>query len=272
MLTAALVIPIEAQVPADQSHIFSISSVLKKLKQNQNILIIDVRPKTEFEKFRIPGSVNMPLYAVKTTPFLKSKTVILVNNGFHSNTLERECVILKKQGFKAYVLNGGLNLWKQENGPLEGDPFAQKQLNKVTARDLFQEKENKNLIVIDASDIQRPKTGEQLPSVKHLPGLKSLSPQYLEQPGGAKRQHPPILILNNDGHDYGKIEKTVRQSGIKNVFYLEGGMEKYSRFLHHLALSRVPKGSRVKTVSKCPRCGEKDFDTKTRKHEKGHEK
>jgi hypothetical protein len=46
----------------------SVESVRQKLKENQNILLVDIRKKDEFEKFSIPGSINIPLFAVKTAP------------------------------------------------------------------------------------------------------------------------------------------------------------------------------------------------------------
>ena len=60
LLISALAIPLEAQAASDQ-HTISAAAVIKKLKQNRNILLVDVRPKTEFEKFKIPGSINIPI-------------------------------------------------------------------------------------------------------------------------------------------------------------------------------------------------------------------
>ncbi len=261
MLVTAFVIPLWAESHTEQSYAIPMTSVLKKLKQNQNIILIDVRAKDKFEKFRIPGSVNIPLYAIKTKPFLKAKTIVLVNNGFQYTQLEKECSRLIGQGFKPKILTGGLNYWKNEKGPLEGDPFAQKQINKVSAREFFQGKDLKNLFVINASKEKSEVAKELLPNSVHMPESSSLSPLCLER---AKRtgetQDSPILIFTKDGKGYGRIEKAAKQAELKNVFYLEGGLDSYSRFLHNLALSRAPRDSRVKTVSKCPKCGEKDKD------------
>jgi len=50
------------------AFVIPIESILQKLKENQDIILIDVRKKDEFEKFSIPGSINIPLFAVKTAP------------------------------------------------------------------------------------------------------------------------------------------------------------------------------------------------------------
>ena len=92
----------------------SVESVLRKLKGKQEIILIDVRKRDEFEKFRIPGSINIPLFAIRTKAFLKSKSLVLVNEGYNYTQLERECAYLRKSGFRVWLLNGGLYYWRQK--------------------------------------------------------------------------------------------------------------------------------------------------------------
>ena len=60
----------------------SVESVLQKSKEKQEIILVDGRKSDAFEKFRIPGSINIPLYAVKTKAFLRTKLLVLVNEGY----------------------------------------------------------------------------------------------------------------------------------------------------------------------------------------------
>ena len=66
----------------DAAYAISPDAVLYKLKQKQKITLIDVRNPEDFARLHIPGSLNIPLYAVKTKVFFKSFPVVLINEGF----------------------------------------------------------------------------------------------------------------------------------------------------------------------------------------------
>ena len=113
------------------SYVISVESVRHKLKEKQDILLVDVRNKEEFEAFSIPGSVNIPLFAIKTKSFLKPKFLVLLNEGYNYDELEQACEDLRESGFTVWVLHGGLYYWKEKGGRLKGNPFMQKELNKM---------------------------------------------------------------------------------------------------------------------------------------------
>ncbi len=75
----------------DPSLAISVEAVRYKLKRNQKLTLVDVRSRQDFERLHIPGSINIPLYAVKTKTYLKSAPVVLVNEGFRYVELENEC-------------------------------------------------------------------------------------------------------------------------------------------------------------------------------------
>jgi rhodanese-related sulfurtransferase len=69
---------------------------------------LDVRLPSEFQNFRIDGSINIPLYFIrlklnaldKSTPY-----VVCCDTGRRSSAA---AYILSERGFEAYVLKGGL--------------------------------------------------------------------------------------------------------------------------------------------------------------------
>jgi len=250
----------------DSSLAISVDSVLYKLKQKQNITLVDIRKAEEFEKVRIPGSINIPLHAVKTKTYLKLQPVVLVNNGYQYTLLEKECKNLKSKGFKVKILKGGLNCWRQKGAPFAGDVFAQRELNKVSPRAFYQEKDFGNQVVIDVSKTQNTKTKRLIAQAVHLPFSYNPNGKSYARFSGklnriAKQKNNPfmsVLVFNEHGNGYEKVEKTIEESGLNNVFYLKGGLKGYERYLEHLALSRQPKASRLKTVTRCKNCGKEN--------------
>ena len=48
---------------------------------------------------------------------------------------------------------------------------------------------------------------------------------------GQDRTSPNILIVNEKGTGYEKIESLLRKSGLKQIYYLQGGLAGYRDFL-----------------------------------------
>ena len=66
----------------DSSLMISLEAVLQGLSSEQKIVLVDVRGRKEFNRFRIPGSINIPLHFIKTKTFLRTKSLVLVNEGY----------------------------------------------------------------------------------------------------------------------------------------------------------------------------------------------
>lgn len=254
----------------DASFAVSVEYVLYRLKQKQNITLVDVRRPDEFNRLKIPGSINIPLYAIKTKAFLKSSSLVLVNAGYAYSLLEKECRRLNDLGFTVSMLDGGLNAWRYRNGPLEGDLLQLKTFSRVSSRIFHQEKDFSNTIVIDVSGVRGSSSKQLIPAAIHLPQVgasanqpvRNLSLDDLRASVRENRKNPnsAILITNQDGKGYEQIEKTIAKADLGPVFYLAGGLDGYRRFLDHLALSRKPQAKRVKTINECSPCGKKGED------------
>jgi hypothetical protein len=70
------------------------------------------------------------------------------------------------------------------------------------------------------------------------------------------RPFQSIIIFNETGEQYEKAEKIMSRMGIE-AFNLQGGVAGYQNYLEGLLLSWKPRDSRMKTVSNCKPCGEK---------------
>ena len=230
--------------------------VLRDMKGNKTLFLIDVRNRAGFEKFRIPGSINIPLYAVKTKAALRTGSLVLINEGHSYGQLEKTCRQLREAGFKASVLAGGLNRWRQVGGRLEGDPFAIKELNKIMARAWFQEKKYKNWIVIDVTEDGKGK--EWIPwsiAVPYTDDSEPFSARLVEVLAGSEKDPlSSVLIANEDGEGYGRMEKSLAKAGIENLFFLKDGFKGYRKFLEDQVLMSGKKEKRTIGVKGCPSC------------------
>ena len=95
----------------DSAMAISVETVLYKIKGNQPFTLVDVRRKQAFKRLQIPGSISIPLYAVKTKDYLKPVPVVLVNEGLRYAEIQKECRLLARRGFKVFILDGGLPAW-----------------------------------------------------------------------------------------------------------------------------------------------------------------
>ncbi len=219
----------------DRSCHVSVMSVQKEL-QTGRVALVDVRHPDAFNRYNIPASLNIPLYAVKTKTFLKDKHVILMNEGASVAVLEQTCSDLRRAGFsKVSVMEGGLHAWAGQGGPVTGDILAIDLLKWMTPQDLFAERQYDDWIVFDFSAKQDAAMRQWLPkklepvkfSAKAVATIKAATVGKK----GQDRALPNILIINEKGAGYEKIESLMLKAGLKQVYYLQGGLAGYRDFL-----------------------------------------
>lgn len=88
----------------------TIDEYVKKAKE-ENIPLVDVRPKEEYDEGHIPGAVNMPFLTMGTAD-VKPGSYLYCVSGYHSNLAQME---LKRRGIPATAIGGIENY----TGPIE---------------------------------------------------------------------------------------------------------------------------------------------------------
>ena len=236
--------------------VITVETVLKKRKKMEHLILIDVRNTSEFKKFRISGSMNIPIFAIKTKTFLKAKQVILFNEGYRHSQLEKECVRLRDIGFSnVSIMFGGLQCWRKKGGPIEGDIFSQKELNKVTARDFFEERHFDNQVVVNIFEKMNEEATFLIPQTITIPYQnqgKDFIPKLknvLNQKEGSPLRL--VLIYNRNGEYPEGLETLLMKAGIENVYFLKLGLQGYKGFLQQQAQTLL---NEKKIVKKCASC------------------
>ena len=85
------------------------------VKKDPTLRLIDVRSQDEFEKFSLPGSINVPIADLLSDQYTDILNQDVKMNVFYSNgslTANEAWMVTRQLGFKNnYVLEGGLNYW-----------------------------------------------------------------------------------------------------------------------------------------------------------------
>jgi rhodanese-related sulfurtransferase len=256
--TGLLFLCFSPAVHADSGSLYvSAESVLPIKKSKQDILFVDVRDREAFDRFRIPGSIHIPLYALKTKTFLKDKPLVLVSEGYPNFALEQTCEGVRDAGFKrASILIGGLRSWMMKKGAIEGDLFAAQEVSRIPPKHFFAQKDSPGWLVIALSGSEAESSQPLIPGALHLPfeGNPSKFASSLKTLVNSKPGSPQlsILVCDERGEKYQSIERALQQEELNKVFYLKGGLEAYRAFLHQQALLGQPKKEEVRRCVNCP--------------------
>lgn len=85
------------------------------IKKDPSLRLIDVRSQDEFEKFSLPGSINIPVTDLLSDTYTDILNQDIKMNIFYSNgtlTANEAWMITRQLGYRNnFVLEGGLNYW-----------------------------------------------------------------------------------------------------------------------------------------------------------------
>jgi rhodanese-related sulfurtransferase len=237
----------------DATFLVSAHSIIQKVKKGQNLTLVDIRSRAEFEMVRITGSINVPLYFVKTKTYLKSKPVILVNEGFARRELMAECRSLSKLGFKVQLLNGGLLAWHRKNGKLTGDLTHLQAYTRITPAALHREIAKARIVAVDVSPKSAPEAKKLFGGTIHIPYGTTAFTKAMHRKM-KKESQARLVVYNQNGEDYLEIGQALGRAGENIIFYLTGGLQAYKKYSQNHALLYKPREERVKSTS-CNNCG-----------------
>ncbi len=220
-------------------------------------MIVDTRTPDEFRKVRIPGSINLPPYALKTKTYLASKRLLLIGRAGSGAELEPTCRTLREAGFASVgILEGGLNLWAREAGPIVGEGATRRGLSALSAADFVREPRPDAWLVVDASS-RGASVSDGLPSgAAHIP--LDDGARFRRELGELVRERharpdPFVLLVGGGAELDDRLATEVANLDLPNVYFLAGGIDGYRRHLaqrdagrHHVAKADAvePCGSR----------------------------
>jgi rhodanese-related sulfurtransferase/DNA-binding MarR family transcriptional regulator len=106
------------RVPGDQ---LSRDELEAKLGRSKHVLL-DVRPKVEYESGHLQGAISVPLeqLAKRTATLPRDRRIIVYCRGTYCHFADRAVSILRRKGFDAIRLEGGWPEWRAEGRPTAG--------------------------------------------------------------------------------------------------------------------------------------------------------
>jgi len=241
---------------ASKDLLISAPAAVQQTARSGGRVFVDVRRPEAFDRLHIPGSLNVPLFAVKTKLFLKGRQVVLVDDGFAQSALLKEVETVRRVGIRAAVLSGGLVAWRAAGGPLEGDLFALDESRRVTAAMFVAERGRADLLVVGAVDSEQSRA--MLPETARLEkqldtaGFKATTGEVKPSRLAGKT----VLVISEDGRGAEQLARKLQASGAAAVFYLEGGLFALERYRQQSARMAGPREGRRVRVSECKPCRE----------------
>lgn len=220
----------DANQPAvNNSNLISPSDLEKKIQNNENISIIDIRDANDFLYEHIQGSTNIPFAQLAGSDLQDSgKTFVIVDYADSAQSSQALQILKSKNINSVLVLSGGITNWKQNQGDIisYGDPNSftdQAKVTYITSADL------KNLIggsyspfIIDVRNSQSFLEG-RIPKANNI-FLDSLEKMKSKIPIGS-----PVVV-------YGESDLDSFQAGVRlydlnfySVKVLEGGFSDWQQ-------------------------------------------
>lgn len=240
-------------------HYVAASVLFNRLQSTSpSNLLVDIRGDAEFGAFHIPGSINMPLFTIKTKPSLKHKQVVLIGDGQSYAKLEQACQNLNAIGFQTSILLGGIYFWALEGLTIEGSPPSLMQQGMVPPQTFFSERHYRNWSVVQTFQASEKEAQALIPdSTSIVYGHRNhvFKAQFKREI--EKIKHNPmqwILLVDRNGSSYDDIAKEIEPADTLRVFYLEGGIEGYRQFLEKQSLMWRPQDQRKISEAKCDCC------------------
>jgi len=97
------------------------------VKAGENVVVVDARSKTAYDKEHIPGAICLPHRQVSeetTKNFDQDTLFVSYCDGVGCNASTKGAMNLVRLGFRVKELIGGLDWWKRDGYPTEGERAA----------------------------------------------------------------------------------------------------------------------------------------------------
>lgn len=193
-------------------------------------VVVDLRSAEKFDKARLPRSLNLQPFALKSHKEWKSRTLVLVDEGHAPAELMAQVAALRTAGFgDVRALEGGIAAWVRQGGSVEGVEDHAVEVAQITPVEFTRSQRNGRWRVVEVAG--RDSVSAAVPGaemVDRWPDLDALLGHLIPSPAGALPQR--TLVIAPDLETYAHIEKRFGAFDTTGLFYLRGGREALLQF------------------------------------------
>lgn len=200
----------------------------KKLKDNDDVVVVDSLSPIEHDAGTIPGSVNVPMEEVledEVLPFTPDKKVVFFCKGVKCHKSHVSAFKAKELGYEnVYVYPGGTPEWKDKGNALTKDfDYSKIEVKAIEAFDLKARIDaGKKQTIIDIQDAQSFKS-QNIDGAVNIP-FYELKDRYFEIPRKTK-----VIVVDKAGKQSKMAAQFLKNNGYMNITYLKGGTEAWNQ-------------------------------------------
>jgi rhodanese-related sulfurtransferase len=191
--------------------------------QQGSVLIADVRRAEAYRQYHIPGSINLPLHAVKYKTNFRNSNIVLVNKGLTQRFLLDTCAQLKNSGLKQVaVLEGGLKSWLDNGYPLSNGSGSIKEISDISPYEYVNASAENEWVFVDL-DHASEKIRSLIPNARIIKLTDDFF-AFKKSIHDAKTSRTAnkmlkFVVVHNSGNNYQPQRELFLRHAIEDIFF-----------------------------------------------------
>ena len=218
---------------------------LNQLRQQlEQVTVIDVRSRYEYDTLHIVGALHIPLSKEKLPAAARElrskspKTIVFYCNGHSCKKSYEAAELAMKAGVtKVYAYDAGIDTWIKHHpdqsvllgrNPVQAGDFIPTETFKkhlIAAKEFDAIVEKGGALVLDIRDLRQRDVA--LFPMREMRATLDETPKLLSAVMEAKRQKKTLYVYDKVGKQTRWFQYFLEQQGLKDYYFLDGGAEGY---------------------------------------------
>lgn len=219
--------PVRVVIAREQGLYLAAADVLTKEGDSADLAFVDARDHRLHEAAHVPESLNMPLHAVKSSAFLRSRQMVLFDEGWGNPAVEAECRRLREKGFAVWILRGGMTGWQAAGGDLEPHSAPAIALAGLQPLDYLASSGFDDWLVVDVRS-EAQASENWIPDAVNIPFAGEGEREFCDIVASLvaqRREYTRLLVVGADGRESEQAWSALPSLSECTAFYLAGGYE-----------------------------------------------
>lgn len=222
-----LCLPLSAHAENPPLQIVTAPEV-KYMLEKGNSLLIHSLSKIEYDLQHIPGSINIPVVAMRSTDQLpedKNTRLIFYCMGSQCSYSERACKAALAMGYaKVYWFRGGIPEWRRFNYPMADNPLLNNiKVDKLSPHEVNALLAKQEIFILDVRPLWWKVIPRSLRNARFMPLVK-LQNDYVKLP-----KDQPLLIIDGYMKQSPSAARFLSSKGYRVAGVLKGGIGRWEK-------------------------------------------